>query len=61
MRERCMGSQPEPVFRAVGELMDAGRVPPSGICIKLAGHRRLTNDRDTTEVARRYGVENVAN
>jgi glycosyltransferase involved in cell wall biosynthesis len=50
---------PEPLFRAVEQLIEAGRIEPSGISIKLVGRCRSINDLDTMDVARKYGLTTV--
>ena len=50
---------PEPVFRAVGELLQTGRIQESDVRIKLLGHCKTMNGRETQAVAREYGLEQV--
>lgn len=50
---------PEPVFRAVSDLLAAGEIAASDIRIKLLGNCKTMNGRDTREVAREYGLDQV--
>ena len=48
---------PEPLFQAVGELIQAGLIAECDIRIKLVGHCRMIDNVDTVDVVRRYGLE----
>jgi glycosyltransferase involved in cell wall biosynthesis len=50
---------PEPLFRAVGQLVASGRIRPADIRIKLLGYCRFIDGVETSEVARRHGVEGM--
>jgi glycosyltransferase involved in cell wall biosynthesis len=50
---------PEPLFRAVADLIKAGRATAADIRIVLAGDCRRINDIDTEIVVRRHGLEDV--
>jgi glycosyltransferase involved in cell wall biosynthesis len=50
---------PEPLFRAVGELLQAGVARPSDIRIKLVGTCDVVNGVETRVLADRYGVGGV--
>ena len=53
------GRTPEPLFRAVGELLASGAATASDIRIKLVGECRYIDGVETAAVARRHGVEEV--
>jgi glycosyltransferase involved in cell wall biosynthesis len=48
---------PEPLFRAVGELLKEGLARPDDLSIKLVGNCARIGGVDTLELAGRYGVE----
>jgi glycosyltransferase involved in cell wall biosynthesis len=50
---------PEPLFRAVAELLKSGDAAPADLRIKLVGQCRQINGVDTMTIARRYGIEEV--
>ena len=50
---------PEPLFRAVGALIEQGKVRAQDIRLKFIGYCRHIEDVETMTVARRYGLESV--
>lgn len=50
---------PEPLFRAVGELIRAGKITDNDIRIKLVGNCQYIDGVATRSVAKRYGLERV--
>lgn len=53
------GRTPEPVFKAVHELIQEGRVEPGKIRIRLVGHCKSINGRPTHEMIERYCLGGV--
>lgn len=53
------GRTPEPVFKAVAELIKEDRIRGSEIRIKLVGNCRHIGSEETTEVVRRCGLDGV--
>lgn len=53
------GRTPEPVFKAVAELIKEDRIQGSDIRIKLVGNCRHIGSEETTEVVRRHGLDGV--
>ena len=50
---------PEPLFRAVADLLASGRASASDIRIVLMGDCRQINGVDTTSIVRQYGLDTV--
>jgi glycosyltransferase involved in cell wall biosynthesis len=51
-----LGRDPSPVFQAVKELNEEGRLDAAGIRIRLTGNCRYVNGRPTTRLAADYGL-----
>ena len=52
-----MDRTPEPLFAALGALVQDGKALPDDVCIKLIGSCHYIGAVETRVVARRYGVE----
>jgi glycosyltransferase involved in cell wall biosynthesis len=48
---------PEPVFRAISELIREGKTTPEAVRIKLVGHCRTVEGVPTASLIRKYGLE----
>jgi glycosyltransferase involved in cell wall biosynthesis len=53
------GRSPEPLFRAVSELIRERHLSAASICIKLIGNCEAVDGVDTRAMAARYGLEKV--
>jgi hypothetical protein len=53
------GRTPEPVFQAVHELIEEGRIEAQAIRIKLVGHCQFINDRPIKEIIQGYRLDRI--
>jgi glycosyltransferase involved in cell wall biosynthesis len=53
------GRTPEPVFRAIRELLNEGRMDADNVRFRLVGHCRHVEGRPMDELIERYGLERV--
>jgi hypothetical protein len=52
-----LGRSPEPIFKAIAQLITDGKTTTDAIRIKLVGHCRTIDGAPTMSVAQRYGLE----
>lgn len=53
------GRTPEPIFKAVQELIKDGSIPSASLRIRLVGNCRLINGVPTGELVKTYGLGNI--
>jgi Glycosyl transferase 4-like domain len=54
-----LGRTPEPIFRAVHELIMDGCIAPEAVCIRLVGHCAVIDGRPIEEIIERYHLGGV--
>jgi hypothetical protein len=52
-----VGRSPEPVFRAVSQLIQEGKATPEAVRIKLVEHCRTVDGMPTDSLIRKYGLQ----
>lgn len=55
------GRTPEPVFQAVRDLLQEGMIGPQRIRIRLVGQCEIVDGRPTSDLIKRYGLEDIVN